>query len=105
VLLGEGQTAQVLRNLCHQLYDRTEPRQEWNEVCRSIESLFGAQLQPPEFIKERGEITMAYKDPEGSQLDLSSAGRGLQQTLLLTRQSSTAIFSISLSARQHLANR
>jgi len=73
----------VLRNLCHQLYDRTEPRKEWNEVCRSIESLFGAQLQPPEFIKERGEITMAYKDPEGSQLDLSSAGRGLQQTLLL----------------------
>ena len=83
VLLGEGQTAQVLRNLCHQLYDRAEPRQEWNEVRKSIESLFGARLQPPEFIKERGEITMGYYDPEGSLLDLSSAGRGLQQTLLL----------------------
>jgi ABC-type cobalamin transport system ATPase subunit len=83
VLLGEGQTAQVLRNLCYQLYDRPEPGAEWAEVCRAIESLFGAQLQPPQFIKERGEITMAYKDPEGSLLDLSSAGRGLQQTLLL----------------------
>ncbi len=83
VLLGEGQTAQVLRNLCYQLYDRTDPRAEWEEVRRSIESLFGVQLQPPQFVKERGEITMTYRDPEGSLLDLSSAGRGLQQTLLL----------------------
>jgi ABC-type taurine transport system ATPase subunit len=83
VLLGEGQTAQVLRNLCHQLYDRESPRKEWNEVCRCVESLFGAQLQPPLFIQERGEITMNYKDPEGCLLDISSAGRGLQQTLLL----------------------
>jgi ABC-type branched-subunit amino acid transport system ATPase component len=83
VLLGEGQTAQVLRNLCHQLYDQPEPRTAWNEVSRCILSLFGAELQPPEFIKERGEITMSYRDPEGCLLDLSSAGRGLQQTLLL----------------------
>ena len=83
VLLGEGQTAQVLRNLCHQLYEQPDPKTGWHEVSRCIESLFGAQLQPPEFIKERGEITMAYRDPEGCLLDLSCAGRGLQQTLLL----------------------
>jgi ABC-type hemin transport system ATPase subunit len=83
VLLGEGQTAQVLRNLCHQLHEQPEPKTGWLEVSRYIESLFGAQLQPPEFIKERGEITMAYNDPEGCLLDLSCAGRGLQQTLLL----------------------
>jgi ABC-type taurine transport system ATPase subunit len=83
VLLGEGQTAQVLRNLCHQLYEPPEPRAGWREVCRCIESLFGAQLQPPVFIKERGEITMSYRDPQGCLLDLSCAGRGLQQTLLL----------------------
>ncbi len=83
VLLGEGQTAQVLRNLCYQLYERGESSKDWNEVSSYIKSLFGAELQPPEFIKERGEITMAYKDSEGSILDLSCAGRGLQQTLLL----------------------
>jgi ABC-type taurine transport system ATPase subunit len=83
VLLGEGQTAQVLRNLCHQLHEQPEPKTGWREVFDFIESLFGAQLQPPEFIKERGEITMRYKDPEGCLLDLSCAGRGLQQTLLL----------------------
>jgi hypothetical protein len=83
VLLGEGQTAQVLRNLCHQLYEQPDPKPAWKDVCRHIESLFGAQLQPPQFIKERGEITMTYRDQSGCVLDLSSAGRGLQQTLLL----------------------
>jgi ABC-type lipoprotein export system ATPase subunit len=83
VLLGEGQTAQVLRNLCHQLHEQPEPKTGWQEVSNYIKSLFGAQLQPPEFIKERGEITMAYQDQEGCMLDLSCAGRGLQQTLLL----------------------
>lgn len=48
VLLGEGQTAQVLRNLCHQLHEQPEPKSGWNEVAQHIESLFGAQLQPPE---------------------------------------------------------
>lgn len=83
VLLGEGQTAQVLRNLCHQLYEQPEPKTAWKEVVAYIASLFGADLQPPQFIKERGEITMAFSDAEGCILDLSSAGRGLQQTLLL----------------------
>src|ERR1035437_580676 len=83
VLLGEGQTAQVLRNLCHQLHEQPEPKTGWQEVSKYIESLFGAQLQPPEFIKERGEITMSYQDQAGCLLDLSCAGRGLQQTLLL----------------------
>lgn len=48
-----------------------------------IKNLFGITLQPPQYIKERGEITMAYKEPTNIQLDLSSSGRGLQQTLLL----------------------
>ncbi|MEK7684256.1 MAG: AAA family ATPase [Verrucomicrobiota bacterium] len=83
VLLGEGQTAQVLRNLCYQIYEQPDPKPAWKDVGRHIESLFGAQLQPPQFIKERGEITMTYRDQSGCVLDLSSAGRGLQQTLLL----------------------
>lgn len=83
VLVGEGQTAQVLRNLCYQIYEQPDPRPGWVDVSRHIESLFGAQLQAPEFLKERGEITMTYRDQSGCVLDLSSAGRGLQQTLLL----------------------
>lgn len=83
VLLGEGQTAQVLRNLCHQIYDRPEPKLEWKELVSHIDQLFGVTLLPPRYLKERGEITMAYKERRGTEFDLSSSGRGLQQTLLL----------------------
>ena len=83
VLLGEGQTAQVLRNLCYQIHDRPEPRAEWNQLVTCIKRFFGVNLLPPQYIKERGEITMAYEEGSGVQFDLSSSGRGLQQILLL----------------------
>jgi len=81
VLLGEGQTAQVLRNLCYQIFEQKP--QEWKELSSHIHQLFKIQLDPPRYIVERGEIIMTYKDENGAQLDLSSSGRGLQQTLLL----------------------
>ena len=81
-LIGQGETAQVLRNLCYQLFNQSGNQSAWLEVCSHIQSLFGVQLQPPKLL-ERSEITMAYKDSEDCLLDLSSAGRGLQQTLLL----------------------
>ena len=83
VLIGEGQTAQVLRNLCHQIYEKNGIRKDWQELTEHIEKLFGVTLLPPQYIKERGEIAMAYKETRGTQLDISSSGRGLQQTLLL----------------------
>jgi len=81
VLLGEGQTAQVLRNLCLQIYQKPD-HTEWDDLCKRIEQLFGARLLPPEFIRERGEITMQYEERRVT-LDLSASGRGLQQTMLL----------------------
>lgn len=107
VLVGQGQTAQILRNLCYQVYG--EPglgaqealqvkevrpvygeRQpefagspEWKELTQHISRLFGVTLLPPTYIRERSELTMAYVERGGVTLDLSSAGRGLQQTLLL----------------------
>jgi hypothetical protein len=81
-LIGQGETAQVLRNLCYQLFDRPGDQGSWTEVCLHMQSLFGVQLQPPKLL-ERSEITMAFKDSADCLLDLSSAGRGLQQTLLL----------------------
>ncbi len=87
VLIGEGQTAQVLRNLCYQVYESqiTDPngRSGWERVVAHIESLFGVSLLPPKHIPERGEITLGYRERSGPELDLCSAGRGLQQTLLL----------------------
>jgi energy-coupling factor transporter ATP-binding protein EcfA2 len=81
VLIGEGQTAQVLRNLCYQIHENSIA---WGKLNEHIGKLFGVTLVPPSYIKERGEITMEYVEKDsGIRLDLASSGRGLQQTLLL----------------------
>jgi ABC-type lipoprotein export system ATPase subunit len=80
VLIGEGQTAQILRNLCLRLLDEEVL---WDGLVKYIHALFKVTLQPPELIAARGEVVMSYEDEHGIKLDLSSAGRGLQQTLLL----------------------
>jgi len=82
VLIGEGQTAQVLRNLCNQIFEK-EPNTDWHALTSHIKKLFGVTLLSPKYIKERGEITMAYEEPNKTRLDLSSSGRGIQQTILL----------------------
>ena len=81
VRIGEGRTAEVLRNLCYQVEQNNW--QTWKTVCKQIRDLFGVQLEEPVYIRERGEIEMSYQDRSGISLDLSSSGRGLQQTLLL----------------------
>ena len=80
VRIGEGRTAEVLRNLCFRIRE-AEPS-PWNVLVDHIGSLFGAELDPPRYVAERGEIVMTYRE-HGAKLDLSSSGRGLQQTLLL----------------------
>ncbi|NQT20604.1 MAG: ATP-binding protein, partial [Planctomycetes bacterium] len=82
VLIGEGQTAQVLRNLCYLIHEKTD-RAPWQRMTDHIKKFFGVTLLPPEYIVERGEISMSYKETDGTTLDLSASGRGLQQTLLL----------------------
>jgi len=83
VRLGEGRTAEVLRNLCWQVLQSENGENKWNRICELIEKLFGSKLNKPKYIAERGEITMDYKTPSGAVLDISASGRGEQQTLLL----------------------
>jgi ABC-type taurine transport system ATPase subunit len=83
VALGEGRTAEVLRNLCFQILGASDGSIRWQSVVERIRQLFGITLDEPKYIAERGEITMSYLEPNGVRLDLSSSGRGMQQTLLL----------------------
>ncbi len=83
VRLGEGRTAEVVRNLCYQVASSMDGGSTWNEIAGQIESLFGVTLDTPVYVPERGEITMTYRTRAKVRLDLSCAGRGLQQTLLL----------------------
>jgi energy-coupling factor transporter ATP-binding protein EcfA2 len=80
VKVGEGKTAEVLRNLCYIIQNKD--RALWDRLVGHIRRLFGSELDAPKYIPERGELEMAYRE-RNIRLDLSSSGRGLQQTLLL----------------------
>lgn len=81
VRLGEGRTAEVLRNLCFQIH--SESLEDWASLVSRVRRLFGVEILAPEYITGRGEIELRYLDHQGISLDLSASGRGLQQTLLL----------------------
>jgi predicted ATPase len=80
VRVGEGRTAEVLRNLCFKIH--SESPEKWARVVSQIASLFGSQLGAPRYVSERGEIELSYKE-QAQALDISCSGRGLHQTLLL----------------------
>lgn len=81
VLLGQGETAQVLRNLCL-VVARSSPV-EWNRITALMHRLFGVELGVPEETV-RGAIELQYQQPGvRERLDIAMAGRGLQQLLLV----------------------
>lgn len=84
--LGEGKTAEVLRNICYEvLYPETNKlntEANWEKLCEAIKSMFGVALQKPEFIKINGTIQLEYIENK-IRYDISSGGRGFQQMLLL----------------------
>lgn len=93
VRIGQGRTAEVLRNLCARVHD--DPR-AWERLATRMRELFGVELDAPEYVVERGEIWMTYVDERGVRLDLSASGRGLQQTLLLLAYLETSPGSVLL---------
>ncbi|WP_428662276.1 ATP-dependent nuclease [Runella sp.] len=87
--LGEGKTAEVLRNICYEiLYPETQKftssdsEQKWQKLRAAVKLMFGADLQKPELIKATGLIQLDYIE-NNIRYDISSGGRGFQQTLLL----------------------
>ncbi|MDP2368459.1 ATP-dependent nuclease [Rhodoferax sp.] len=81
VLLGQGQTAQVLRNLC--LMVAKDTPQDWDRIVKLMHRLFDVTLGTPQETA-RGAIEMRYQQPGVREaLDVSSSGRGFQQMLLI----------------------
>ena len=81
VLLGQGQTAQVLRNLCLLVF-RDAP-DDWERIKELMDRLFSVELGNPAE-NPRGSIDLHYRQPDTKEpFDLSLAGRGLQQMLLI----------------------
>lgn len=82
MLTGQGQTAQVLRNLCWQLFS-SEKKDAWNRLVGHIKYHFSVTLLPPVYDPVNSSLSLSYKDQKGTELDISSSGRGCQQVTLL----------------------
>lgn len=81
VLLGQGQTAQVLRNLC--LMVAKDTPNDWGSIVKLMKRLFSIELGLPKETS-RGAIELHYRQPNvKEELDVSLSGRGLQQMLLI----------------------
>ncbi len=81
VLLGLGQTAQVLRNLC--LIVAQDSPEDWKRIAQLMHRLFDVELDAPQKTS-RGAIEMRYRQPNvKEELDVSMSGRGFQQMLLI----------------------
>ena len=87
--LGEGRTAEVLRNICYSILhpesriQATDSIQaNWKQLQVAIKKMFGATLHEPEYIRATGLLLLEYTE-NNIRYDISSGGRGFQQTLLL----------------------
>ncbi len=81
VLLGQGLTSQVIRNLCLSVY-RENP-ENWAYIVVLMKRFFAVDLGAPSE-NARGSIDLTYRQPGVKDpLELALAGRGLQQMLLI----------------------
>lgn len=81
VLLGQGQTAQVLRNLC-MMVAKDQP-DDWKRITLLMQRLFSIELGSPQETT-RGAIELQYRQTNVKEpLDIAMSGRGFQQMLLI----------------------
>ncbi len=80
VLLGQGRSGEVLRNLCLRVSEADGG--QWDAVKRGMDRMFGVTLDDPVRDAARGIVDLSYRE-HGVEFDITSAGRGLQQVLLL----------------------
>lgn len=79
--LGLGRTAEVVRNLC--LMVRQSSEDDWAEITDLMRRLFRVRLTVP-VENEIGAVDLGYaQNGISAALDLSLAGRGFQQMLLI----------------------
>jgi len=79
LLMGQARPGEVLRNL---LVEANQLEDAWNRLQQSIQTLFGYTLLPPD--ATGAHIVSEYREREGGpRLDISSAGSGFQQVLML----------------------
>lgn len=81
-LMGQGKTADILRNLCFKCFQSDESN--WEKIQALMKRLFQIELHTPDE-DANGAISLYYTHSSGSRpsLELASSGRGFQQMLLI----------------------
>jgi AAA15 family ATPase/GTPase len=80
--IGEGRTADVLRNICYQLYDKSN-KSEWDKFRNEIFDSFRIELNPPAYNTVNGTLSMTYNEDGKRNMDLSCLGSGARQAILI----------------------
>ncbi len=83
LLVGQGRPGEILRNLLWEIADNPDQK-PWDALIGHIRGLFGIELKRPVYSPAQPYIVCEYREPEHVRpLDLSSAGSGTLQVLLL----------------------
>lgn len=79
--IGEGRTAEVLRNLCWNVYQRQNGK--WKQLKDILKRFFLTELDDPIYDIGTGKLILTYREGSKKNMALANAGRGFQQVLLL----------------------
>ena len=106
LLVGQGRPGEILRNLLLEIAGKDNER-DWRALAGHMRDLFGIELRKPAYSPGRPYIVCEYREPGHTRpLDLSNAGSGTLQVLLLlaflyARPAAVALLD-EPDARQHL---
>lgn len=79
--IGEGRTAEVLRNLLWKIYAKEDTK--WKDLTSAIKKHFDTEVLPPEYNPATSLLSCRIREPGKPEMDLTASGRGFQQALLL----------------------
>lgn len=83
MFIGQGRPGEILRNLLWEITQSGDER-GWTELTNHVRSLFNIDLQKPNYSPAQPYIVCEYREEGHSRpLDLSNAGSGTLQVLLL----------------------
>ena len=83
LFVGQGRPGEILRNLLLEVAESSD-QEKWGALSRHIRDLFGIELSKPSYAPAQPYIVCEYRESgHGRPLDLSNAGSGTLQVLLL----------------------
>lgn len=105
LLVGQGRPGEILRNLLWEIAQQDE--KNWKALAGHIRDLFGIDLVEPSYSSAQPYIVCEYREPGHERpLDLSNAGSGTLQVLLLLAflyaRPATVILLDEPDAHQHV---